>query len=216
MERKFILDPGGAAAAEAQLFRLPAGFRRAYPERLVSSLYFDTPDLRYLRTAVDGVGAREKVRIRFYGRQPSAGASLELKRREGSVVSKATFGPFPVDDGDENSIPARLRAACERTGIGSDAVRLPLLRRILLNRYRRRYFESADGRLRATIDAELTYCRVDGGRLRAVRFPPQPGVLEFKYAPECEERAARLLSRLPLRMQKHSKYVRGATLLRAS
>ena len=55
----------------------------------VSSQYFDTPDLKAYWEKLDGVGYRQKFRLRFYGDEPKADAIFfEIKHRWDQTVYK--------------------------------------------------------------------------------------------------------------------------------
>ena len=54
----------------------------------IRSLYLDTPDSKALREKLDGVGVREKFRIRLYNGDPSF-IRLEKKSKRGGLGSKA-------------------------------------------------------------------------------------------------------------------------------
>ncbi len=209
MERKQIVPFSETTRVQARIKRLPLAFRTAYPERIVTSLYFDTLDKRFLHEAIDGIGEREKIRIRFYGDLYPSRAALEIKRREGTSMRKGVFGPFDVPSGEDNAIVSRLLE-----GVGQlDQGRLKTLRPVLMNRYQRRYYESADRRLRVTVDENIRYFRISPQSVSEAALPEQPAVIEVKYAPEYEELASRVTNALPYRLAKHSKYVRGLQLI---
>ena len=56
---------------------------------LIRSIYYDTANLNFFQEKIDGVGRRKKVRIRFYGNEKIEASFLEIKRRDGNMVSKA-------------------------------------------------------------------------------------------------------------------------------
>jgi len=81
-----------------------------YPQEYINSLYFDTPDLDQHEKSDSGDFRKDKVRIRWYGREiPAAGTLpvyLELKSRQGfaSAKQRQKF-EVPV----ENLASSRLR-----------------------------------------------------------------------------------------------------------
>lgn len=67
----------------------PYAARTGQGEYTVRSVYLDTPDMAAYREKIEGVRARRKYRIRSYNQyDPEAAAFLEIKRKEGSRVSK--------------------------------------------------------------------------------------------------------------------------------
>ena len=83
---------------------------------------------------------------------------------------------------------------------------------ILINRYKRDYFRSKDGKVRVTLD---TCLRVyDQMRKSAPNYIvksnfPDIVVLEVKFPRESKTTASQILKNIPVRMSRHSKYVSG-------
>ena len=83
----------------------------------------------------------------------------------------------------------------------------------LLNRYKRRYFLSADSRIRLTLDSEREFYPVgQRNNTFCLKFrDPGTPILELKYSPEWSERAMEIANHFPFRMTKSSKYVHGTS-----
>ena len=64
LERKFILSSGQASLAVGELKKI--GFKRKFPSRKISSVYFDDIEFSSLRDNIDGNPNRDKLRLRFY------------------------------------------------------------------------------------------------------------------------------------------------------
>lgn len=208
-ERK-MLAPGADPALTAHRIRLhPAGFREVYPPREVNNLYLDTPGRTDFREHVQGVCARSKTRIRWYGplEGPIERAGLELKIKQGSVGRKETYAVpgFSLDHAADFrgfsalQVPEAVRKAVDLRGPS------------LVNRYARRYFLSADGLVRLTLDTDLQYFD-PRNTVRALTHPVRDAralVIELKYDPAHAERAAAIAGRFPFRLARCSKYVEG-------
>ena len=215
-ERKFVLEVVSLPEALAVVRRNPMAFREEFPPRTVNNLYFDTPGFSHYRNHVAGIGERVKVRLRWYGElAPVVRPVLELKRRHGSMGSKQLFpvgglegsgGPDPADIGSR----LRHQPGLERVRAELDDV-VP----VLVNRYRRRYFRSADGRLRLTLDTDLEFfaCSRAGRAFLTWRTAARATVLELKYPDASVAEAARAVNEFPVRMARMSKYVLGVDLL---
>lgn len=88
-EQKYVLSAAKATQLRKAVAMLlprdvhggPFGYR-------VRSLYFDTVDGRDAQQVLDGLYARQKVRLRVYDDCNSGFAKLELKKKEGSLVHK--------------------------------------------------------------------------------------------------------------------------------
>jgi len=212
-ERKFL--PAGFSIAEvlACVRQHPALFREAYPERPVNNLYFDTPGLRHYHDHVNGAASREKVRLRWYGEFHGRveRPRLEFKYRQGLLGGKTTHGlpAFSVNGGFDRDA---LGALWTRANL-PEATRLQLrgVQPVLANRYRRRYFVSADGHFRLTLDwaLETHDVRAASHAPRAVRHEELRLILELKYDTACGAEADRVANSFPFRLTRCSKYGLG-------
>ena len=216
-ERKFLAPAHRLEGILATVWLHPASFRRTYPDRFVNNLYLDTPSLQDYVAHVSGARRRSKTRIRWYGHLDTSVENpvLERKIKWAGVGGKRSYAlpPFPIEPPWPRPL---LREAFNDAGL-PEALGLSLrhLEPVVLNRYRRHYFESADGRFRLTVDSGLQVYAIPrtGGALG----PPVrlgTAVLEVKYAPACAEGAAEVASRLPFRLARYSKYVAAIELLR--
>ena len=190
-----------------------AALRPHHPPRLVSSVYFDTPDLSAFQENLAGVAGRRKLRFRWYGEDDDeVVATLELKCKQAQVGWKVS---------ERLAAPLGLRGRTWREvlrdvhhGVSPEG------RRHLANagapstliRYRREYLVSADRRIRVTIDTDLE--SIDQ---RGVAAPRLDGpitrdrvmVLEVKGADEDRLEIARAMATWPLPVSRNSKYVRA-------
>ena len=187
-----------------------AGFRETYPERQVNNIYFDTFDYRAYQQNLSGVSRRAKVRFRWYGQtdEPESGV-LEVKHRRNRVGWKESYpvGALPLTGQRWLDIQRKVRDQLEAAGrLWFDTHPQP----VLINRYRRRYFVSADGHVRLTLDWEQ---RVFDQRRRSTpnferaSNAAESLVVEFKFAPEDHQRASLAIQGIPLRQSRNSKYV---------
>jgi len=212
-ERKFFLEGMEPAAARAAILQHPAMFYEPYPPRWINNLYFDTPWMEHYQDNLSGSAERGKARVRWYhdleGEVPHP--VLEFKLKRGWVGWKESY-PFPGFHFGP-ALTARYLAEL----IAGSSLPRPVIERMsgyrvaLVNRYHRSYFASRDGSFRVTLDTDLTYYR--SGRLSTslLARTVDHGVLvvELKYDAEHETRAARVASRMPFRLTRSSKYVRG-------
>jgi hypothetical protein len=216
-ERKFVLRDVPPATAAAWVLRHPALFYEEFPARFVNNLYFDTPGLRCYREHLAGLSRRDKLRLRWYGGLFGAVAApqIELKSRAGARSLKRVEAVPPFAwraTADAGVIAAALRA-CPLPPLYPPA--LAAVTPVLLNRYRRRYFRSADRRLRLTLDTEIEFrgCLHRGHSQVAAEVARGLVVLELKYAEADAARAAEAGGAFPLRAERMSKYVLGVQVL---
>ncbi len=214
MEIKFV---GYAVNYDAVLNALrmhPAGFIVPYPDRQVNNVYFDTFDYSAFAENLSGVSSRTKLRYRWYGESqaPDSGA-LEVKIKRNYFGWKLRYNVRNLRYRTKASWQAIRRAMIEQVPAEAkqwlDINPLP----VIINRYYRNYFVSADGRMRATIDTrqevwDQRYLSRPSFHLKANL--PETLVVEFKFDRDLQPLAAKWLQGFPIRVGRHSKYVNGA------
>jgi hypothetical protein len=212
-ERKFSV--GGMIPEEiVALIKLhPAVFFEIYSARFVNNLYLDTARLRNYFDNIDGQRDRQKVRVRWYGdlfgwiEKPV----LEIKIKKAFLGTKERLllPQFQFDDSFQwnvignvfkaSAIPARWREL------------LLDLEPALVNRYRRRYFESVNHAFRITVDTDMTYFQVNPNCNSFLHNAKDRAgiIVEIKYDAAAEKDIYALMADLPFRLTKSSKYVVG-------
>jgi hypothetical protein len=212
-ERKFIIaDQPSAAATAAMLLRVhPALFREIYTERWVNSVYYDSIERDYFAASENGQSEREKIRIRWYGAAERSvlGAALEQKRKRNAVGTKLRWKLPDTDLSDllDRRATRRLLASAD-VPEGTLAL-FATLQPDLFTRYRRRYYLSACGRFRATLDTNLEHREVGLDRLLEAHAQKNVAIVELKYAVEHDGAARSICDSFGVRSDKSSKYVTG-------
>jgi hypothetical protein len=212
-ERKLVFQHRTRAQVELWIKLNPALFREAFPPRFVNNIYFDTPGFRHYLANKDGIAARTKVRIRWYGALIGRvdRPVLEFKHKHGLVGHKEAFPlhPFVLDDvlSRPEAISAVLPADLPPDARG----RLAGVRPTLLNRYHRQYCVSADGRCRLTLDSGLEYHRPNAQNGNGPRSLETRDVVvvEIKYANEAASGVDSVTNGFPGRVMRMSKYATG-------
>lgn len=214
-ERKFLTSDLSFEEVVSLLWLHPACFREFYPARWVNSIYLDSPALSCYYVHVNGVSNRYKVRVRWYGdlegeiREPR----LEFKLRRGLLGGKIIkkFPRFVL----ETHAPGRsLMEVLPFSEEVEEGYRdhLKMFSPALLNRYRRHYYQSQDGKFRITLDKGLEF--YDPAQpclewLNLNRTRATPIILELKYPLKYEQEAQAITNGLPFRLTRCSKYVLG-------
>lgn len=193
----------------------PVGFWSPYPDRTVNNIYFDTTELSAYAENLSGVASRSKVRYRWYGdnKSPCAG-TLEIKRKRNQFgwkirypIERAPYSP----GADWRQVRAALMSQLPADGrYWLQQASFP----VLINRYRRRYFVSADQSIRATMDTENTVWDQRSKRwpdLGAAGRPSPVLIIEFKFGTESRDMASDMLTGIPIRVSRCSKYISGVT-----
>lgn len=158
-ELKYLVDQKAVVAIE-QIVR-QHGVRDTHdlePEGyLVSSTYFDTPDLLCYYEKKDGVAFRKKYRFRTYGLEPEYGF-FEIKYRHNQLVEKQrvrftkSAWAFLFEKGDECDLAEPLQMMVLNVLYQRE------LRPTHLVQYRRRAYSVLEGEspLRITFDFEVS------------------------------------------------------------
>jgi hypothetical protein len=200
-ERKFPSSALSAGTLEQLIREHPAGFRKAYPDRRINNVYFDTPGWRTFYENVAGISQRIKYRLRWYGSDSKMieNARFELKKKENLLGTKIIY---PIGENFSLEKAAEIPAAIP--GLQGNVL-IPTL----INSYDRAYYVSFDGRFRLTLDRKLT-CSAFNPQIQIRRsFPGALRVVELKYRQDDDDRLDEFTQYWPLRLHRFSKYVMG-------
>ncbi len=184
---------------------------------VVNSVYFDDHQLSTCRANLDGLGRRNKVRLRWYDLPlPGQEFFFEIKWRENRVTGKHRFqvrANEPIGGMHYQAILANLAAALPQR---CQSMLARYGEPTVLVRYRREHFVSHDRALRATVDYDICYFDQTGKRRITTSFARRHEglvVLEGKTPVGRERELRRLLHPLGARVGRCSKYVYGCQML---
>lgn len=210
-ELKFVLPLARAGIARHLLQALSRPDDR-YPAAIVSTIYYDTPDLRLLFEKLDSDYLKTKVRLRWYKPLGGTGgadtAFLEVKSRVGSFRDKARMAaplaPGWLDRADLDD-PTLVDVVGRAASLGVELPG-PLLPALLV-RYRRHRFVEVVSGARISLDFDIEAVRGRPGLFRsgAPAFLDE-AVIEVKGDSEDLPRVLRPLAHLGLRRAAFSKY----------
>lgn len=211
-ERKFII-PTKNYPLPLLLKTLKVPFREAYPERVINNVYFDTADYRSFSENVHGKADRVKVRMRWYDELVQHKAyhpKLEFKIKRALLGTKKVYNLRAVSQRDALLSKTEIYRNLDSTGLPADVLAdLKIRQPVLINRYRRRYFESFNGHVRITLDTDIAFRRFGCFNTKAGFSYGMPDVLELKYDAAHEAHGQQIGSILPFRLTKFSKYQLG-------
>lgn len=196
----------------------PARFESAYNDRHINNIYFDTYNYFAYTENVSGVSTRNKVRYRWYGKSkfPEVG-KLEVKCRRNVYGWKKTFPIKRLPDlVDSNILFSDFKDSLikdlkeERYWLDHNP------HPVILNRYKRKYYISSDGKVRITVDTGLVvydqrykpYINVT-----SKTNIPQTIIVEVKTNRENRDRLSQVINGIPIRVSRNSKYVNAVTCL---
>ncbi|MDJ0704158.1 MAG: polyphosphate polymerase domain-containing protein [Leptolyngbyaceae cyanobacterium MO_188.B28] len=193
----------------------PSGFYRPYPNRQINNVYFDTPHLSNFVDNLAGVSQRRKLRLRWYGADPSAAqGTLELKCKRnlyGWKESQRLSKCLNLLNSRWLDLIQFIRQ--DLTGVLQTYFNNAILP-VLINQYHREYYLSFDGKVRVTIDSANTVYNqtLSGSPNLTFAIPPAGGanaIIEVKADRADQQALADFFPDFPLRVGRHSKYALG-------
>jgi hypothetical protein len=191
----------------------PDGFRKTYPSRIVNNIYLDTPNVDSFRANLSGVSLRQKLRLRWYGEeQPTLSSPiLELKYKSnllGGKKRQVMNCTLDLQRPWDELMDILRSSATSYWKPWLSAASQPTL----LNKYRREYYATFDGVIRATLDySQIAFDQRHALRpnLHARLNLPNNIVIELKAGREEEQRLQMSANGFPISRDRNSKYVNG-------
>jgi hypothetical protein len=159
-----------------------------YPSEQINSLYFDTLDLDEYQRSDDGDFRKDKVRIRWYGKEDNPAARrtiyIELKSRQGFAGTKqrlkmvVSADTLALTNLHEGIVPRTfLTQTLARFGCFPEKLLLPVIR---ISYWRYRFCEIATGQ-KVSLDFHIRSTMIFPGKSPGIKELELPGgVLEIK------------------------------------
>ena len=196
-ERKYFLESEKMYLIKD--FLIQNMFTTLYNPRKVNSIYFDTKNLKYFRSNVEGDNSRIKVRTRWYGNQINK-KKIEIKLKKGFIGEKK-YLEYVSDETLKQDI-FNLRK-----DIVYPAVKV---------QYEREYFISTCNKFRATLDTKISSHILRNGKSVSNSIYSNQSILEFKYTLNNDNHFRKYINSInfPFRYKKNSKYVNALLNLR--
>jgi len=212
-ERKYFIDNLSKYSIEMELLQHPACFSEVYYPRKINNIYFDTIGMTAFRDNVEGVANRKKSRIRWYDETFGCIEKpvLEYKVKRGLLGRKSHFELCPFEINASLGLTKVLKALDTSSLPIWVSTEMKMLSAKLLNSYTRKYFLSADGRFRVTLDTDLKFIYTDISKRSFIwkNLNERSSIVELKYSVTDDFDAREISSRFRFRMTKSSKYVLG-------
>jgi hypothetical protein len=216
-ERKFFIQNLDKHYVESLILQHHAMFKKVYYPRYINNIYFDNLEFSNFMDNINGNTNRIKYRVRWYGEMLGAikDPILELKIKNGLVGTKDLH---PLEDFKlENrvSLPT-LKAKILNSDLDLN-VKFNIKNQypMMLNRYKRKYFESYDKKFRITIDDQQSFFKINhiSNSFLTKIEDNNNLILELKYNKCFDREASKISNAFPFRLTKSSKYSRGIEML---
>jgi len=200
--------------SKAWLLKHPAGFRPIFQPRTINNIYYDNNDLHAFFENLTGISSRAKLRLRWYDDifNPTK-ATLELKLRRNlfgwKVSDKVNFGQKKLSIMSWNELGTLLKKQVNHDlALHFATSSLP----ILMNRYKRDYFMSADKNIRDTLDQNVQFFDQRMGCKMNKKFKnisPDMMIMEVKVDAKNAHLVKNFTKSIYFPRTKNSKYVIG-------
>ena len=212
-EIKFVLNE--LEFIEVKYFLKYINSFKSYPQRCVSSLYYETYDYSSVKDNISGVSNRKKLRLRWYDDDTSP--KVEIKNKFSRVGNKKTFLVDLLDKEAINTLSVRglnkiifnhLKKNHNETFLLNQFV--PVLKVF----YERDYYETNRG-LRITIDKNINFSQVSPNQNihfhRNIKFNKR--VMELKFPVDLKSHVNDLIRHLNITPKRNSKFLLGMSKL---
>jgi len=206
IEKKFVFGKYQNDFIEKLL--LINNFSNIYPDRYISSIYLDTLNFDFAKDNINGVNERKKIRIRWYNNELKNIYFVE-KNKSNFYVWK-NIAKLNIVSNKKNFLDSLKMSLSKINNINHHNHNF-----ILKTNYKRNYWLSNNGKIRATIDTEINTSPANNFS-QIIRLPET--ILEFKFSPslECYFRDFFSLLNLNIRSKKYSKYIQSFIALEES
>jgi len=179
----------------------------------VNSVYFDDARLSACRANLDGLGRRNKLRLRWYDSpQPGHDFYFEIKWRANRITGKHRLSLRSTETLSRLSYRAIHTALAAVLPVEYQPLLLKYSEPTLLVRYQREHFAAPESSLRATLDYDIVFFDQTGKRYMANEFGRSHDdfvVLEGKMPLGREQLLRSLLQPFAARVGRCSKYTQG-------
>ena len=199
LEKKFVYENGDDSY---KFFLISGMFKKTFPQRIVNSIYFDNDIYQDVWDNINGFGNRKKIRLRWYDDIKNSKVFIEEKKKI-NFVTKKNVQKIGVFKNFENLMS--FVGSYEFKKIDAMLNKKINLKKTLLIRYQRNYYELPNKKLRVTIDKDLTIFK---------KYPSQfikidKNIVELKYDVKNSNYVNLFIKNnfLNNRNQKFSKYV---------
>ncbi|MDD5738599.1 MAG: VTC domain-containing protein [Candidatus Pacebacteria bacterium] len=217
-EKKFFIFQLTKQEVENNIKFHPAVFSEIYYERFINNIYLDSFDLRNYFDNANGVSERRKLRIRWYGNMLGRVEKpvLEIKTKISNLGYKISY-PLTEFFLDKDFTIKTLKDIFIKSQL-SQTLKNELfsLEFTLLNRYKRKYFQSKDKTFRITLDSEMQFYSLlsNWNNFLNKRTSQENIILELKCnSKQKQETISFITNFLPHRATKSSKYALGVEAL---
>ena len=213
-EIKFILDTEQSSEFHFLLSSLTS-MSKAFPDRLVNSIYYDDSSFSSIQDNLMGISHRQKMRLRWYGDNVlDKRAIFEIKKRNGRLGCKDSVEIEPLD-GAVMKLPLHEISKIMFENLASKGkIFYQQLYPALQVSYKKEDFSSVEG-IMITLDKNISFSNPhlykNISTNSQINYPLS--ILEIKFSPQHKPQAHSIIKSFDLTPKRHSKYIAGMAAL---
>ena len=213
-EIKFILDTEQSSKFHFLLNNLTS-MSKAFPDRLVNSIYYDDSSFSSIQDNLMGISHRQKMRLRWYGDNAlDKRAIFEIKKRNGRLGCKDSVEIEPLDSAVMKLPLHEISKIIFENLASKGKIFHQHLYPALQVSYKREYFSSVEG-IRITLDKNISFSNPhlykNISTNSQIKYPLS--ILEIKFSPQHKTQAHSIIKSFDLTPKRHSKYIAGMAAL---
>lgn len=213
-EIKFILDTEQSSKFHFLLSSLTS-MSKAFPDRLVNSIYYDDSSFSSIQDNLMGISHRQKMRLRWYGDNVlDKRAIFEIKKRNGRLGYKDSVEIEPLDSAVMKLPLHEISKIIFENLASKGKIFNQHLYPALQVSYKREYFSSVEG-IRITLDKNISFSNPhlykNISTNAQIKYPLS--ILEIKFSPQHKTQAHSIIKSFDLTPKRHSKYIAGMAAL---
>ena len=187
-------------------------FRKEYEDRLINNVYFDTFELNSLNSNVLESLKRFKIRYRWFGNLLNKKGSLEIKNKINKYGWKDRYKIKDLSLLKVNSWKSIVKLISSQVPQNVKYLLNEYRFPVIINQYLREYYISKNKKFRITIDTNIkNFSQFLSSNPNLTKSYSQKNmlILEVKFLKRDENEIKNLLSQIPIRNSKNSKYLNG-------
>ena len=190
------------------IFRSPFRFKNSFTSRQVNSIYFDDKNFSSILENLDGIAAKKKYRVRWYGTSDFVEkCSFEIKEKQG-FLSRKTVIPINL----KQKIKFHNKGINEIKNIVMKIINYRVnLIPILSTHYQRNYYLSDHEQVRATLDYDVKCHQIVCKQDLVFKKNFSGYIFELKYEKKYDNFVRNNLNSISATYSKSSKYINCAT-----
>lgn len=213
-EKKFVIQNSFNFLINRYIKSNKLLFRKQFNERTVYTIYFDNNNLDLYYQNINGCNNRKKIRIRWYSSKSNFFIPiLEIKTKKGNLGKKIKIPLKKLNKNSNSNLQDIFNAILKDKYDKKITNILYNFKPNLFVSYNRDYHLSRSVDCRLTIDKNIKFHSIKGGKINNLYRPYNKTLIEIKYPQTLESYFLDGINEIPFRITKHSKYVEGINMV---